>query len=555
MDGRSGGYGADMASIVLGPIQRGLGSAGLRIWLEVDQPCEVEVLGHRGRSWAVEGHHYALIELDRLEAGADTAYEVRLDGDVVWPAPDDPRPRPRIRSWDGDAEIRLVVGSCRQAAPPSQTMMQLSEREPPGLGADALAALSAHLQAGERAPLHGLVLLGDQVYADEPDPRTIEAMRERRGGPPEEGCPEVTSFEEYTWLYQEAWRDPDIAWLLASVPSVMIFDDHDIIDDWNISDTWHRDIEREPWWRGRIVGGLMAYWVYQHIGNVAVAERADGELLAAVEAGDDGALRAMAERADQGTPDDVGHRWSYGLDVGGSRLLVVDSRNGRVLDPDRRSMLGEAEWQWLDDQARGDVDHLFVASSVPWILPRAIHDLEAWNASLVGGSWTRWLRGPSEELRQEIDLEHWAAFGRSFDQLADLLTAVSRGERGAPPATITALSGDIHFGYVAEVDLDGESRVRQVVSSPFRQSTEGFERHAQRLATTWWPLSLGCRALVATTPHARPSFDWSITDGPWFDDHLVVLTVAGRRASVAYDVADLDDAGAPVLRRVAERDL
>jgi hypothetical protein len=544
-----------MAKIVLGPIQRGLGTAGLRIWLEVDGPCEVEVLGHRDRSWSVEGHHYALVELDQLEPGTDTEYDVRLDGEVVWPSTDDDRPRPRIRSRDHDAPIRLVVGSCRQAAPPSRLEMEASEREPPGLGADALAALSLGLQAGHRAPLHGLVLLGDQVYADEPDPRTVEAMRGRRGGPPEDGCPEVTSFEEYTWLYQEAWSDPDIAWLLASVPSVMVFDDHDIIDDWNISDTWHRAIEQEPWWRGRIVGGLLSYWVYQHIGNVALTERSDGELLEAVRSGDDGALRRMVERADKGTPDDVGHRWSYAVELGRSRLLVIDSRNGRVLEPERRSMLGEAEWMWLDDQARGDVDHLFVASSVPWILPRAIHDFEAWNDALVGGAWGRWLRHPSELVRQKIDVEHWAAFGDSFEQLAELLGEVSRGERGAPPATITALSGDVHFGYIAEVDLGGESRVRQVVSSPFRQSTEAFERHAQRLATTWWPISLGCRALVATTPQARPRLDWDVTDGPWFDDHLTVLTVDGRQARVAFDVADLDDDGSPTLRRVAERDL
>lgn len=544
-----------MARIVLGPIQRGLGTAALRIWVEVDRPCEVEVLGHRDRSWTVEGHHYALVELDQLEPGTDTEYDVRLDGEVVWPVPDAERPRPRIRSWDGEAEIRLVVGSCRQAAPPSYADMVASERESPGLGADALAALSEHLQAGDRTPVHGLVLLGDQVYADQPDPRTVDAMRDRRGGPPAEGCPEVTGFEEYTWLYQEAWSDPDIAWLLASVPSVMIFDDHDIIDDWNISEAWHREIEEQTWWRGRIVGGLLAYWVYQHIGNVALTERADGDLLQAVKAGDDGALRTMIERADKGTPDGVGHRWSYALDVGGSRLLVVDSRNGRVLDPEARSMVGDAEWRWLDEQAQGDVDHLFVASSVPWILPRAIHDLEAWNTSLVGGAWGRWMARWSEDLRQDIDLEHWAAFGDSFQRLADLLAEVSRGERGAPPATITALSGDVHFGYVAEVDLEGESRVRQVVSSPFRQSTEPVERHAQRLATTFAPVSLACRALVATTPHARPRFGWRVTDGPWFDDHLTVLTVDGRRAHVAYDVADLGDDDRPVLRRVAEREL
>ena len=33
-------------------------------------------------------------------------------------------------------------------------------------------------------------------------------------------------------------------------------------------------IEREPWWRRRITGGLTSYWVYQHLGNLSPAELA-----------------------------------------------------------------------------------------------------------------------------------------------------------------------------------------------------------------------------------------------------------------------------------------
>ena len=545
-----------MPDLVLGPIQRGLGSTGVRVWVEVDAPCTVEVLGHQSRTWAVAGHHYALVELDGLAPGTDEAYDVCLDGRHVWPTDDD-RPAPRVRTWNERAPLRLVVGSCRQAAPPSWLDTSESEGEPPGIGTDSLVALARHLAAGDREPLDGLVLLGDQVYADQPDPRTIEALRRRRGGPTRDGWPEVTSFEEYTWLYQEAWSDPDIAWLLASVPSVMIFDDHDIIDDWNTSKSWRDRIEQEPWWTGRIEGGLMTYWIYQHIGNVGPDERQDADLLDAVRAaGDDGEqpLRDFARRADAGTPDDVGHRWSFSCQLGGSRLVVVDSRNGRVLDDDRRSMLGDAEWRWLEEQATGDLDHLFLASSVPWLLPRAVHDVEAWNAALARGAWGRLVANRAEWLRQYIDLEHWPAFGTSFDDMAGLVDDVASGRRGAAPETVTMLSGDVHFGYVAEADLGDVSRVHQVVSSPFRQAITTFDRKAQGAAMLA-PVSWFCRALVATTPAARPHFDWRITDGPLFDDHLVVLTIDGRRAHVRYETAGLDEADQPVLREWAARQL
>ena len=45
----------------------------------------------------------------------------------------------------------------------------------------------------------------------------------------------IADFEEYTRLYRESWSEPHIRWLLSTVPTAMIFDDHDIIDDWNTS--------------------------------------------------------------------------------------------------------------------------------------------------------------------------------------------------------------------------------------------------------------------------------------------------------------------------------
>ena len=39
------------------------------------------------------------------------------------------------------------------------------------------------------------------------------------------------------------------------------FDDHEMIDDWNTSAAWRREITAQPWWRDRISGGLVSYWV------------------------------------------------------------------------------------------------------------------------------------------------------------------------------------------------------------------------------------------------------------------------------------------------------
>ena len=75
----------------------------------------------------------------------------------------------------------------------------------------------------------------------------------------------------------------------------------------------------------------MSYWVYQHIGNLRPRDLADDEVFQRVHEVDDAGpmLRDFAMKADR-EPD--GTRWSYYRDLGDTRLVVIDSRAGRVLD-------------------------------------------------------------------------------------------------------------------------------------------------------------------------------------------------------------------------------
>src|SRR5213082_2778719 len=100
--------------LLLGPALRHIGRDDATVWVETDRPCEVEILGHRERTWCMAGHHYALVVLSGLPVGQSTGYDVRLDGRQVWPLPDDPRPAPRIRTID-DGPVRIAFGSCRYA--------------------------------------------------------------------------------------------------------------------------------------------------------------------------------------------------------------------------------------------------------------------------------------------------------------------------------------------------------------------------------------------------------------------------------------------------------
>ncbi|MDR4890356.1 hypothetical protein RGU12_22905 [Fredinandcohnia sp. QZ13] len=55
--------------------------------------------------------------------------------------------------------------------------------------------------------------------------------------------------------------------LLANIPTYMIFDDHDITDDWNISHHWKSSVHQSNLGRHVIANGLMAYWLFQAWGN------------------------------------------------------------------------------------------------------------------------------------------------------------------------------------------------------------------------------------------------------------------------------------------------
>ena len=529
--------------LVLGPLLRYADTTTASVWVETSAPAEVAVLDHSTRTFEIEGHHYAYVVIDDLAPGTDEPYDVRLDGERVWPRDDDPRPAPRLRTLSDDDALDLVFGSCRTDRPHERPYTLLPEEHPEGVGVDALHALSLALQAGERELPDLMLMLGDQVYADEGmSPRVRERQVERRG-PDSEPRGEIKDFEEYTWLYRDSWTDPEVRWLLSTVPSAMIFDDHDVRDDWNTSAAWREEMRRTPWWRDRIVGAYMSYWVYQHIGNLPPDRLREQGVYEAVCRDGGTALRQYAKLADDEVDGGTLVRWSYGRDLGCARLVVIDTRSGRVLDEQNRAMLSDDEWDLVEGFLCGDVDHLVVASSLPLVLERSLHDLERWDDALTGGAWGRRFVGVGEKIRQGVDLEHWAAFSDSFARLTRRLGEVAAGQRGEPPATVLVLSGDVHHSYVAPLRFPSLSGVRstvlQVVSSPLRNAVPRSVQRGFRFASSRPARAIG-RTLARSARLAPPEVDWHLSTGPLVGNGLGTLRLKGRAADLALHAARLD---------------
>jgi len=543
---------ADQPSVIVGPLLRYVGTTTATVWVETDRAAVVEVLGHEARTFHVLGHHYALVLIEDLQPGSVNPYEVRLDGVPVWP-PADGRPTPTIHMREGERQARLVFGSCRVGAPQSPPYTLSPSDHPKGLGVDTLWAYSRQLQEGSTAWPDGLLLLGDQVYVDELPLATMEFIKQRRdlAEPPGE---EIADFEEYTQLYRESWSDPDIRWLLATVPSAMIFDDHEVSDDWNISQSWVDEMRAKPWWDERITSAFMAYWLYQHLGNLSPPELAEETMFELVQGDEDAGprLRTFARMCDR---ESAASRWAYYRDFGRSRLLVIDSRAARVLADGRRDMVDADEWEWISEHARGSFDHLIIATTLPAFAPPGIHHLEAWSEAVCSGRWGSIAARLGERVRRAVDLEHWAAFGRSFEQLTDLLRNVSRGFGGEPPATIIVLSGDVHTSYVAEVDLGpdaGSSRVFQVVCSPFRNPLTPSSRRVVAATGSRRAATIFAR-LARAAGVARPTATWRYVARRTFDNSIGELVLDEEAAAVTLYAATVAEQPGAWLERSSRK--
>ena len=214
--------------------------------------------------------------------------------------------------------LRLAFGSCRVS-------VSHDEAGNKSFGVDALRSYALRMAGLTETPptrtSAGRTWCSSSATRSTPTRPARRCRSSSPRGAPSTSRPgeELKDYEEYAHLYKLAWSDPANRWLLSTLPSAMIFDDHDIRDDWNTSWSWRRKMEATDWWHDRIVGGLgVVLGLPAPRATSGPRARAEDALWQRIASYDgDGelditdALDELADRADQ---EPESYRWSFARD-------------------------------------------------------------------------------------------------------------------------------------------------------------------------------------------------------------------------------------------------
>ncbi|HEJ3006957.1 TPA: alkaline phosphatase family protein [Pseudomonas aeruginosa] len=280
----------------------------------------------------------------------------------------------------------------------------------------------------------------------------------------------------------EAFRDglPRVARALAHISSLMIFDDHDITDDWNLSARWELTAYGHPFSRRIIGNALLAYLLCQGWGN---DPQHCGEWLAPVAAlmegaAADGRLPCAEQDRLLDTLLDFQH-WHYRL-PGSPTLIVLDTRTRRWRNERNLGRpSGLMDWEALSELQQDLLGEkaAIIVSPAPMFGVKLIEGVQ---------KLFSWIGQPLL-----VDAENWMAHRGA----ASVMMNIFRHSR--TPGNYLILSGDVHYSFVYDIRIrhrERGPRLWQITSSGIknefpRRLLDWFDRLNRWLYAPWSPLN------------------------------------------------------------------
>ena len=284
---------------------------------------------------------------------------------------------------------------------------------------------------------------------------------------------------------------PKVRRVLANVATYMMFDDHEVTDDWNLAQIWRDRVFTSDLGRTVLRNGLLAYFLCQGWGNNPAAfeedvPQADGppkpgplkQLLLAVPRlfppGDDlPPERAVADEIDvllglDGSDPPV--KWHYAIDGPRHRAIVLDNRTRRAFvsrAAPPANLSPSAMREQIPDLAEtplpAGIEVVLVIAPLPLLGvplfdelagPIAYRAYDVTNFRAIGG-----LPGTNPDA-----IEAWSNVPGAFEEVFARLASYRR---------VVVLSGDVHYAHSCEASYwfrgdDRPARFAQFTSSGFK---------------------------------------------------------------------------------------
>ncbi|NMG48791.1 alkaline phosphatase family protein [Azoarcus communis] len=244
---------------------------------------------------------------------------------------------------------------------------------------------------------------------------------------------------------------PAVQRLFAHLPTAMIFDDHDITDDWNLSREWEEVAYGHPFSRRVIGNAVFGYLINQAWGNHPDAF--DGQLMDQVQSSlDTPGAEAHEALIDRLLRFDC---WHYSWPTQ-PPLVVIDGRTHRWRSESAaRKPSGLMDWEALTDlqQTLKGLPAVLLVSPAPIFGVKLIESIQR------VFSWC------GQSLL--VDAENWMAHAGAGNTILNIF------RHPKTPQHFVVLSGDVHYSFVYDVELRGQVRgpdIWQITSSGLRNS-------------------------------------------------------------------------------------
>ncbi|MEZ9386506.1 alkaline phosphatase family protein [Vibrio lentus] len=280
-----------------------------------------------------------------------------------------------------------------------------------------------------------------------------------------QGGRQLTPAEQQQWRDESVIIDdfvaglPQVQRLFAHIPTYMIFDDHDVTDDWNLTVGWEHAVDQNRFATQVIGNGLAAYWMCQGWGNAP--EKFSSEFIeqtkqlfspvissneseSSVEDNGESTGKNNGDLSKNIDPQqhqqylemiDRFEEWHYTINTS-PKVIVLDTRTRRWRSESRMNKpSGLMDWEALTEFQHQLIDQekVVIVSAAPMFGVKFIETLQKM-ATTIGKPLM-------------IDAENWMAHPGSANTLISIFTHTKT------PTNFVVLSGDVHYSFAYDIKL------------------------------------------------------------------------------------------------------